>query len=377
MYVLQQQLNNIQKYIPGNKAIIILGPRRVGKTTLLKHLTKNMKDFLLVNGEDRFIQEALSSQSISALQKFIGHHKVLIIDEAQKIPNIGLNIKLIVDNIEGVQVIATGSSAFDLAKNTGEPLTGRKITFYQFPIAQYELTQAGENFITTLEEQENRLIFGSYPEVILSKSNDEKREYLEEIVNSYLYKDILELDGIRNSEKIIKLLQLLAFQIGHEVSYTKLGTQLGMSKNTVQKYLDLLEKSFVVHRLGGFKRNLRTEISKSSRYYFYDNGIRNALIKNFNSLSLRDDAGMLWENYIISERLKKQHYTKQFSNNYFWRTHDKQEIDFVEEKDGILHGYEIKYGKKVPKIPRSWLTTYPNAQFLCINQENYLEFISV
>ena len=299
----------------------------------------------------------------------------MVIDEAQKIPQIGLNIKLIIDHLPEVAVIATGSSAFDLARNLGEPLTGRKYTLKQYPLAQLEIAQI-ENLAETNAHLEDRLIYGSYPEVVIESGREERQIYLKDIVQSYLYKDILELDGLRYAHKIVQLLQLLAFQIGKEVSYSELATQLGFSKNTVEKYLDLLEKNFVVYRLTGFSRNLRKELRKSHRYYFYDNGIRNALINNFNTISVRDDIGMLWENYLISERLKKQEYHGLLSNNYFWRTYDQQEIDFIEERAGKLFGYEMKWKFKKVKPPKSWLDAYPNSEFVIISPENYLDFIT-
>ncbi|MBI4650758.1 ATP-binding protein [Candidatus Desantisbacteria bacterium] len=375
MYIPQYHLKNIIKLLTPQKAIILYGPRRCGKTTLLKEVIKQFKDeSLFVNGEDIVIQDFLSSQSIEKLKNFLGKSKILIIDEAQKIKNIGLNIKLILDNIEGVKLIASGSSSFDLAKNIGEPLTGRKFTLKLYPLAQLELKET-ETHAQTIALLENRLIYGSYPEVVINNDNNKNILYLKEIVNSYLYKDILELDGIRHSDKISRLLQCLAFQIGKEVSYTKLGTQLSMSKNTVDRYLDLLEKSFVIFKLSGFSRNLRKEITKNPRYYFYDLGIRNALINNFNPVFLRDDIGMLWENYIIVEMLKKQEYYQFFSNNFFWRTYDKKEIDLIEEKNGKLYGYEIKWSKQKIKSPDEWKETYKNSEYNVINKENYLEFI--
>jgi len=376
MYIPQRQLNNIKKIISPQKAVIVYGPRRCGKTTLLKEMLKDIKgEYLFVSGEDITVQEYLSSQSIEKLRNFLGRRKFLIIDEAQKIKNIGINIKLMLDHISDVKVVATGSSSFDLAKQIGEPLTGRKITLKMFPLAQLELDkiQTRDKTDSLLEQ---RLVYGSYPEIVLSADNNQKSIYLREIVGSYLYKDILELDGIRHSEKLVRLLQLLAFQIGKEVSCNELGGQLSMSKNTVEKYLDLLEKAFVVFSLKGFSRNLRKEISKNSRYYFYDVGIRNALVNNFNLLSMRDDVGMLWENYIIIERIKKQEYLQKPANNYFWRTYDRKEIDFIEEKGGRLYGYEIKWAGKKGKVPTEWLETYKDSEGHVITKSNYLEFIT-
>jgi uncharacterized protein len=333
------------------------------------------KDYLLVSGEDITVQDFLSSQSIEKLKTFVGTREILIIDEAQKINNIGLNLKLLLDHVPKLKIIATGSSSFDLAQHVGEPLTGRKFTLKMFPLAQLEIKTI-ENAAETAAHLEERLIHGSYPEVVLLKDNLSKSTYLRELVSSYLCKDIFELDGLRHSDKIIKLLQLLSFQIGKEVSYDELGRQLGMSKNTVDRYLDLLEKSFVVFKLPGFSRNLRKEVSKNSRFYFYDIGIRNALINNFNPILIRNDIGMLWENYVICERFKKQEYLKKQANNYFWRTYDRKEIDLIEEYGGKLYGYEIKWSNKKNKPPKEWLETYTGSQYSLINKTNYLKFIS-
>ena len=368
MYIPQIQLKNLKELVIPGKVMVIYGARRTGKTTLLKEF--------LVSGEDVTIQSYLSSQSIEKLKAFVGTTRLLVVDEAQKIPHIGINLKLIVDHIPDVRVIVTGSSSFDLARSTGEPLTGRKFTLKLFPLAQLEIGQI-EKIYQTEANLENRLIYGSYPEIVLMPDNHGREQYLKEIVSSYLYKDVLELDGVRHSAKISRLLQLIAFQIGKEVSLSELGTSLGMSKNTVERYLDLLEKAFVVQRLTGFSRNLRNEITKNCRYYFLDNGIRNALINNFNLLEQRNDVGELWENYIIIERLKRQEYLSGAANNYFWRTYTKQELDFVEEREGRLFGYEIKWGKAKPRPPKEWLSAYPEASFEMINRENYLEFISI
>jgi predicted AAA+ superfamily ATPase len=376
MYILQKQLENLKKLLSPNKAVVIYGPRRCGKTTMINRFLKGTTEkYILVSGDDITAREYLGSQSLAKLKGFIGKSSLLVIDEAQRIKGIGQNLKLIADHIKGIKVIVTGSSSFDLAKDMGEPLTGRKYTLKLFPLAQLELNLI-EQTIETAANLENRLIYGSYPEVILSDDNSMKERYLKEIVSSYLYKDILELEGLRHPDKLIRLLQLLAFQIGKEVSFNELGGQLGMSKNTVERYLELLEKVFVVFRLNGFSRNLRKEIVKNSRFYFYDTGIRNALINNFNTLSIRDDIGMLWENYVIVERLKKQEYAGSAANNYFWRTYDQKEIDFVEERGGKLYGYEIKWKAAKVKPPKTWLETYKSANFEVITKENYLGFIS-
>lgn len=376
MYIEQKQLDNLRIALKPGKVVVIYGARRTGKTTLVQEFLKGQEGpYLMVNGEDITVQGFLSSQSLEKLRTFIGTNRLLVVDEAQKVQAIGLNLKLIVDHIPGIRVIATGSSSFDLARGVGEPLTGRKTTLIQYPLAQLEIG-AQEQHHETVSRLENRLVYGSYPEVVLQGDNREREQYLKEIVSSYLYKDILELEGIRQSAKIGRLLQLLAFQIGKEVSCTELGTSLGMSKNTVDRYLDLLEKAFVVQRLSGFSRNLRSEITKNSRYFFIDTGVRNALINNFNPVELRNDVGELWENYLVIERLKRQEYLRQPANNYFWRTYSKKELDLVEERGGALHGYEMKWGKATPRPPREWTNAYPTASWQLINRENYLGFIT-
>jgi len=376
MYIRQKQLDNLIQLLTPGKVVILYGARRTGKTTLVQEFLKDLKEpFLFVSGEDINVQEFLASRSVEKLKAFIGSSRFLVIDEAQSVSNIGINLKLIVDHIEGICVVATGSSSFDLARNVGEPLTGRKYTLKLYPLAQFEIGQT-ENLAQTAANLETRLIYGSYPEIVLMPDNRRREQYLREIVSSYLYKDILELDGVRHSSKIGRLLQLIAFQIGREVSCNELAGQLGMSKNTVERYLDLLEKAFVVFRLQGFSRNLRKEISKNSRYFFLDVGIRNALINNFNPVSLRDDIGLLWENYLVMERLKKQEYLGFPANNYFWRTYSRQEIDFVEEREGRLNGFEMKWGKGKNRPPKEWATAYPEASWQLVNRENYLEFIS-
>ncbi len=377
MYIAQKQLENLRAATQPGKVIVLYGARRTGKTTLLHEFLKEEKaPYLLVSGEDIAVQGYLSSQSVERLTAFIGKNRLLVVDEAQKVPQIGLNLKLIVDHIPGVRIIATGSSSFDLARSIGEPLTGRKITLKLFPLAQMEISQTEQRHQTDAN-LESRLIYGSYPEVVLTPDNRAREQYLKEMLASYLYKDVLELDGIRHSGKISRLLQLIAFQIGKEVSYTELASSLGMSKNTAERYLDLLEKAFVIQKLSGFSRNLRSEITKNCRYYFLDNGIRNALINNFNPLQLRNDVGELWENYLVLERLKRQEYLGQSANNYFWRTYRQQELDFVEEREGRLFGYEMKWGKARVKPPSEWLAAYPEAAFSLVNQDNYLEFVGV
>ncbi len=367
------QIENLTRL---GKVVILYGPRQVGKTTLLKRLLERTdKRYRYYDGQDLPTKELFSSQSIDKFQSALGDLELLVIDEAQHIENIGINLKLIVDHVSDLRIIATGSSSFDLAQKIGEPLTGRKFNLVLYPIAQLEL-EKNEDYVSTRANLEERLIYGSYPEVITTKGYELKQRLLKEIVNSYLYKDILALEKIHHPRKIADLLQLLAFQIGQEVSMSELGTKLGLSTQTVSRYLDLLEKSFVIVQISGFSRNLRKEVTKSSRYYFYDTGVRNGIVDSFNSLKMRNDVGMLWENYIVAERLKKQEYKKIYTNNYFWRTYDQKEIDWVEERDGKLFGYEIKWGDKKVSAPKDWLETYDKASFKVINRDNYLEFVA-
>ncbi|PCI95521.1 AAA family ATPase [Candidatus Aerophobetes bacterium] len=374
MYIPQYHLDKLRS-LSSKKVTIIFGPRRVGKTTLIKKFLEDQQDYLFVTGEDMIVQKQLSGLSLEKLKNFIGNKKLLVIDEAQYIPQIGMTLKLIIDHIDNVRVIATGSSTFDLAKQVGEPLTGRQYIIRMFPISQIELNKV-EDTVQTESLLESRLIYGSYPEVITDRDREVRKEYLRELVSSYLFKDILAFDGIKKSKKMLDLLTLIAFQIGKEVSHSELATQLSLNKGTIERYLDLLEQVFVLVNIRGFSRNLRKEVTKMSRYYFYDNGIRNALINNFNTLSYRNDVGMLWENYIVMERIKKQHFHSIHSNNYFWRTYDQKELDWLEEREGKLFGYEFKWNHTKAKAPKLWLDTYPNASFECINKANYLEFIS-
>lgn len=368
----------IKQKLQPNKVILLFGPRRAGKTTLLKQLIADLQTKMtikFVNGENSIVQNEFSSQSIEKLSAVVGKTQLLILDEAHRIPEIGLNLKLIVDHIPDLMVIASGSASFALSQEVGEPLTGRKKTVYLFPLSAQEII-ANRDLLYYQEIRDNLLIYGGYPEAFFLSTLEEKQEYLRGLLDAYLFKDILELEQIKNPKKIRDLLTLLAFQIGKEVSLAELANSLNMHINTIARYLDLLEKSFLIINIRGFSRNLRKEITKTSRYYFYDNGVRNALINNFNELNLRNDVGQLWENYLIIERMKKQHYQPIISNNYFWRTYDQKEIDWVEEREGKLFGYEIKWGKKKSKEPKSWKATYTNASFEIIDQNNYLNFIT-
>ncbi len=367
----------IGKSLVPNKAVVLIGARRVGKTELIRYIGNIQETELMVlHGGDNATLELLREKSTANFQRFLTGKNLLIIDEAQEIPDIGAKIKLMVDTIEGIRIIATGSSAFDLTNKLGEPLVGRKTTFHLFPFAQMELARY-ENYLQTRAKLPERLVLGSYPELEGLSTVDEKITYLKEIVNAYLLKDLLAFEGIKNRELILSLLRKIAFRIGSEVSVEGLGNEVGISKNTVDKYLDLLSKVFVLHKVTGFSRNLDNEITKKNKWYFYDNGIRNALINNFNMPDLRDDHGQLWENYIISERIKFLSFTRSHVNHFFWRTHRKQEIDWIEEKDGQLHAYELKWNsRKNPKPPPAWIKAYPSSKYEVITSDNYLEFIT-
>jgi uncharacterized protein len=362
---------NIIRKLQPNKVVILLGARRVGKTVLVREILKQVNEPVLVmNGEDIRVHDNLVTQSAENYRKLLGAHRFLYIDEAQKIPDIGQKLKLMIDEIEGLKVIISGSSSLDIRQNTGEPLTGRKYTFNLFPLSESEYNQV-ENRISKVDKIQERLVFGCYPELLHLPDMSDKRDYLNEMVSSYLLKDILAYEDIRNSQKIFNLLRLIAFQVGSEVSLQELGGQLGISKNTVEKYLDLLSKVFILHKVEGFSRNHRKEITKNAKWYFWDNGIRNAVIANFNAIESRNDVGSLWENYMISERLKFQEYNRISANNSFWRTYDQQEIDWVEERDGGLFGFEFKWNASAIKVPTKWQNYYPDAGFEVIHKGNF------
>lgn len=367
---------DLNKYLRPNKALVIYGPRQVGKTTLLQDFLAATKlKYKLDSGDNIQTQHILGSQDFNLIREYAQGYELVAIDEAQRIKNIGLGLKIIVDQMPGIKVIATGSSSFELSGQIGEPLTGRKITLTLYPVSQIELSSLFNTY-EIKSKLEEWLIFGGYPEVVAAGDKTEKIRLLEEIVQAYLLKDILSMEKVKSAKILLDLLRLLAFQIGSEVSLTELARQIGIDYKTVARYLDLFEKSFVIYNLRGFSRNLRKEITKKSKYYFYDNGVRNAIISNFNNLELRNDAGMLWENFLFIERLKKRAYQDIYANNYFWRTWDQKEIDLVEEREGKLFGYEFKWGKKTLKLPKEWAEAYPDSEFAIISQENYLEFIT-
>jgi predicted AAA+ superfamily ATPase len=368
--------DDLESYLVPNKALVLYGPRQVGKTTILKsYLADATWKYRLENGDDIRIQEILGSSRVDLLKDFAAELELIAIDEAQRISNIGQGLKILIDNVPGLRIIVTGSSSFELSGQVGEPLTGRKKTIVLFPVSQFELRKEQSPY-DLKKNLEYHLIFGSYPEVLTAVGRTDKIAVVNEIVGSYLLKDILELDRVKSSKVVLDLLRLLAFQVGKEVSLRELATHLGIDYKTIARYIDLLEKSFVLYNLRGYSRNLRKEVTKKSKYYFYDNGIRNAIISNFNMLSIRDDVGALWENFLVSERLKLQAYKPLYSNNYFWRTWDQKEIDFVEEREGKLFGYEFKWGAKKLAAPRLWLDTYPEGEYTVVDRAGYLDFIT-
>jgi predicted AAA+ superfamily ATPase len=330
---------------------------------------------LQVNADEAKYNDVLSSRDLKQLDGLTAGYDLLFIDEAQRIPNIGINLKILHDQRPNLKIIATGSSSFELAQTIAEPLTGRTWTYKLYPISFQELKQSHNSFELD-QQKEERMIYGSYPEIFSFKNNEDKQKYLEELSTSYLYKDILELSSIKNSVNVRRLLQLLSYQIGQEVSLTEIGQKLELSKNTVINYIDLLEKSFVLMRLSGLSRNLRKEVTQKDKIYFTDLGVRNILIDNLKPLKERNDVGQLWENFLMIERYKKNIYTNKYFNQYFWRTYTGAEIDYVEDYDGILHGYEYKYNEKRVTAPASWKETYPESTFETVNKDNYLSFIT-
>ncbi|MFH1540652.1 MAG: ATP-binding protein [Elusimicrobiota bacterium] len=368
--------NQISASLKTGKVIGLFGARRTGKTVLMNLVKEKLKNkpVLMVNGENLDVIEVLSSRRLNVLEKFVSGYKYLFIDEAQKIPDIGLNLKLMVDSIPGVSIFVSGSSAFDLKNKIGEPLVGRSKFYYLYPISQLEINRHYD-FLKNKEGLEDRLIYGMYPQVLTEKTLRGKKELLESVRDGYLLKDILLLDNLKNSLFVFNLLRLIAFQIGNDISYTELAGHLNSNKKTVMRYLELLEKSFVLFSLYGFSRNLRKEYTKTPRYYFWDNGIRNTVISNYNGITLRDDIGKLWENYCISERIKKLNYKNVRCNKYFWRTYDKKEIDLVEERGGRLYGFECKWKAQNVKPPKDFIETYKNSKFAVINQDNYCDII--
>jgi len=364
---------NVEKSLFKGKAVIIYGARQVGKTTLIKEIQKKHSSSTYLNCDEPDIREAFTDVTSTEIKAFIGNKKLILLDEAQRIKNIGLSLKLIVDNFSDIQVIATGSSSFDLSNQISEPLTGRKYEFHLYPFSLKELQQ----IYSSLEIPrilERRMLLGMYPEVT-RKDENEARSLLKNITQSYLYKDILQYQDIKNPEILERLLQALALQIGNEVSYNELAGIIGIDKKTVASYIQILEKASVIFRLRPFSRNLRKELTKLRKIYFFDTGIRNALINNFNLFRLRQDVGALWENFLISERIKLNSNNERNTNMYFWRTHQQQEIDYLEEAEGKLSGFEFKWKTGAFRPPKVFLSAYPGSTVKLINQENFKEFL--
>lgn len=361
----------LQSKLHKGKAIILIGPRQVGKTTLIKELLSD-KDYLFLDGDDNSVIQIFSNANTEILKNIVANHKYVFIDEVQRIPDVSLKLKIIVDQIKDVQLIVSGSSTLDISGITQEPLTGRKFEYQLLPISWNEFEQYA-GYIKAAQQLELRLIYGMYPDVIMNFGNE--YEILKNLVSSYLYKDILTLTGLRKPEVLDKILLALAFQIGKEVSYNEIAQLVGIDKNTVNNYIDLLEKAFIVFRLNSFNRNLRNEIKANRKIYFYDNGVRNIIIGNLNSLDLRQDKGQLWENFMISERLKVLNLKQSQVRSYFWRTTAQQKIDYVETDADKIRAYEFKWGsKKKARIPRTFLETY-NPGFMVVNNSNFRDFL--
>ena len=357
------------------KGIVVYGARQVGKTTLVNSIIKHLGlNTLVINGDQSQHIDTISSRDLKKIQSLVSNYQLLFVDEAQRIPEIGINLKIIFDNLPQLKVLVTGSSSLDLASKISEPLTGRVWIYQLYPVSCLELS-SHLNLAELYSNLESYLIYGSYPEIFSFTSHQDKKEYLQNLSDAYLYKDLIEFSDIKNSSKIRDLLKMLAFQIGSEVSLTELGTSLGIGKDTVARYIDFLEKSFIIFRLKGFSRNLRKEVSKMDKIYFYDLGVRNILIDNLKPLKDRVDHGQLWENYLVSERIKTLSYQKALYSKYFWRTYTGAEIDYVEERGGQLYGYEFKWKKGEVKPPSTWLKSYSNSSFQLINQDNYLDFV--
>lgn len=370
-------LPKIEQAVTAGKVVVLYGPRQVGKTTLATDLlARTALRQRFVNADELVYREALSSQSRQRLGELIGDSQLLVIDEAQRVPNIGLNLKIVVDSFPQVAVIATGSASFDLANKISEPLTGRTLTFHLHPVSFPEI-RATLGALEARSQLDRWLVWGGYPAIVTTDDPVLRERLLGELTGAYLYRDILELEGVRRSEKIVDLLRLLAFQIGQEVSLSELASSLALNRDTVERYLDLLEKVFVIFKVRGFSRNLRKEISKNARYYFYDNGVRNSLIQNFNPLRLRNDVGQLWENFLMIERRKANQIAGRSANTYFWRTYDQKEIDCIEERGGKLYGFEFKWQGEMKKITRQeFMQAYPDSELVTVTRENFEAFLS-
>ncbi len=368
--------STIAAQLTSNKVILLVGARRVGKTVLMNQLAESFSGpTLLLNGDDLTTADLLNDRRVANYRRWLGKTELLLIDEAQVVPNVGTALKLLIDSFPELTIFATGSSSFELTNRAGEPLVGRQITHTLYPLSQLEMG-ATETYLQTKERLTDRLVFGSYPDVVQLPDPADRIDYLKGMVSSYLLKDILLFEQIRNAQKMLQLLQLVAYQVGNEVSYDELARQLQLDRSTVLRYLDLFSKVFILFRLGGYSGNLRKEVTKSSKWYFFDNGIRNALINNFASLSQRQDVGALWENYLVAERLKRNAYQRNQATPYFWRTYDQQELDWLEETDGQLEAFEMKWTTGRIRLPKAFEKAYPAAPITVINPDTYLDFIT-
>lgn len=365
----------LNQFLEKNKVLVIYGPRRVGKTTLINHfLSTTALKYKSDSGDNIRVQEILSSSDFELIKEYCRGYQLIVLDEAQNIPDVGKGLKIIVDNVPGIYVIATGSSSFDLSNKIGEPLVGRQRILKLFPLSMLELN-GDYNKVELSQRLEEFMIYGLYPEVVTAKGKNEKTEYLHDLVNSYLLKDILVLENIKSPKLLMDLLRMLAFQTGSEVSLNELANGLGIDVKTVGRYIDLLEKSFIIISLGGFSRNLRNEITSKKKYYFLDQGIRNGVINAFNPTETRKDMGALWENFMVIERLKKKTYQHIYSNDYFWRTYSKKEIDLIEERDGKLFGFEFKWKDQSYTAPVEWARNYTDSNVELISRQNFWSFI--
>lgn len=363
----------ILKKLNKGKVIILMGARQTGKTTLLKNLCKKYKHPLWLDADEPEVKSVLESASVASLKRLFKSKDVVIIDEAQRIKNIGIKLKLCADHIPDIQVIATGSSSFELANEVNEPLTGRKWEYQLHPISYTEMV-TNTDLISERSLLHERMIFGYYPEVV--NAEKESIPILKSLSDSFLYKDILMWDKIKKPDKVLKLLQALAFQIGNQVSYHELGQIVSLNNETVEKYLVLLEQSYIIFRLPSFSRNLRNELKSSRKIYFYDNGIRNALIANYNSLDMRQDVGALWENFLMAERRKYLDYKQITCNKFFWRNHAQNEIDYIEERNGAIYAYEFKWSEKAKtKFATAFINSYKPKEMNIISKNNFEDFI--
>ncbi|HMQ00972.1 MAG TPA: ATP-binding protein [Cyclobacteriaceae bacterium] len=367
--------SDLSSRLQPNKVLVIYGPRRVGKTTLIENFLNETKlRYRYDSGENIEVQHVISSSDFGLIKEYCQGYELIVIDEAQNIPQVGKGLKIIVDQVPNIHVLVTGSSSFDLSNKVGEPLVGRQRIIKLFPISLIEMSKSHSSY-DIKQNLNDWLIFGMYPEVITSTDKHIKTEYLSDLVNSFLLKDILALENVKSSRILMNLLRLLAYQVGSEVSLNELSNNLSIDTKTVGRYLDLLEKTFIIISIGGFSRNLRNEIVSKRKYYFADNGIRNALINSYNPLDMRDDVGVLWENFMFIERLKKKSYQGIYTNDYFWRTYAKAEIDLIEERDGKIFPFEFKWKNKKYKAPLEWSKNYPGTEVQVINNENFLDFV--